>query len=508
MLTALLGVALARECPPIHADGGCLTVQLGALTARARAGDACALHALGSLPGTPNPPPPLPGGKAVRDGYGAPNAVESENFVVRWGQGFDADDAQQILDDFEHAWSIEVTEMEHPEPLYADVYKFNVYIGDTGGGTPSSYGAAGYYYTDREGYPMIVLNRDTVSSGYGLPSTTAHEFYHAVQAATAAYGYEGEGAWYWEATATWIESEVWPNDPAYVNFIYGYSFFPHLALNTFDYPDTGALVELHQYGAFIFPRYLAEIVGDWRIVRDSWTNSGGDDDPLEVIDRILRAEHGTDLDAAFGDFAARNVAWDYEHGDWYAEMHAVAEDYYPDDSERVFEVHQGSSEGEQRVSVYQGPERYGTLYIRLDEPEGGPDVWVGFTGDDLGEEGSPATWAVSVVSIDNERPEYFPLDWQNAEGGAWIRDIGSDDEVWLVVSPTADRLVWGEGFGFDYTLTPGDADGPPADSAVDTGEPAEPAPKACGCTGAPAAPSLGLSLLALAHLARRRSAAA
>ena len=510
MLTALLGVALAVECPPLVADGGCLQPALGALAVRARAGDVCALERLGALglPPSPPTPPPLPDVKLLRDAYGVPNAVESENFVVRWGQGFDEGDAQDILDSFEYAWEREITDMGHPAPLYSDIYKFNVYIGDSGGGTPSSYGAAGYYYDDREGYPMIVLNRDIVRDGYTVPTTSAHEFYHAIQAATGSYDYAGVGAWYWEATATWMESEVWPNDPNFVSFIFGYSFFPGRAINTFDYPDTGALIEYHQYGAFIFPRYLAEIVGDWSIIQESWTRTRGSDDPLEVIDAILQTSYDTDLATVFGDFAARNVTWDYRHSDWYSQMNDSAESYYPGESERIYAEYDGSTFGEQRVGSLVGPERFGTFNIRLTDPVGGPDVWVGFTGDELGDAGSPAAWNVWLVALDGGRVSYSPVDWQNEDGGAWVRDAGSDDELWLVVSNVSDRLVWDENFGFSYTIEPGDADGTPEDSAVDTGEPKDSEPRSCACSGAPGVPSLGLSGLALAWLVRRRSAAA
>ena len=39
----------------------------------------------------------------------------------------------------------------------------NVYIGDTGGDIPSSYGAGGYYTIDGEGYPMMVIAKDILN---------------------------------------------------------------------------------------------------------------------------------------------------------------------------------------------------------------------------------------------------------------------------------------------------------------------------------------------------------
>lgn len=255
-------------------------------------------------------PPPPPDAKATRDAYGVPNSLESENFIIRWGSGVAAGDAQDMLDAFEHSWAVEVVQMDHPQPPGTDTHKFNVYVGSTGGGTPDHYGAAGYFNTDSAGWPMIVLNPSTVEdTEYGV-TTVAHELYHAVQYATGTYQYEDEGAWFWEATASWVEVEVYPDNPGYVAFLFGYALLPHLELNFFDYPDTGALQEYHQYGAFIFPRYLAEFVGDWRIVRNAWVEPQAvGNDPMAAIEAEI-ADLGVGMDEAFMDFAARNVTWD------------------------------------------------------------------------------------------------------------------------------------------------------------------------------------------------------
>ena len=100
-------------------------------------------------------------------------------------------------------WDIEINQLGYEMPTSADTYLFNVYIGDTGSGAPQGYGAAGYFTGDNQGYPMIVIAKQTVMDEGYLDFTVAHEFFHALQGRTNRYDYDeyGPGAWYWEATA-------------------------------------------------------------------------------------------------------------------------------------------------------------------------------------------------------------------------------------------------------------------------------------------------------------------
>jgi hypothetical protein len=110
------------------------------------------------LPTNP-PPPPLPN-KDTRDAYDTPNSYESENFVLRWGYGISDQTALATLEVFEATWDVLVDSSDYPAPWGSDSTKFNVYVGDTGGGTPTSYGYAGYYWTDPDGWPMVVLGEN------------------------------------------------------------------------------------------------------------------------------------------------------------------------------------------------------------------------------------------------------------------------------------------------------------------------------------------------------------
>jgi hypothetical protein len=105
-----------------------------------------------------------------------PNRRYSERFALKWGPSFDLteEDASRLLDDFEYAHSVQVTEWEMDEPTGTGGTYFNVYIGDTGGVVPSVMGAAGYYTTDSFGYPMIVLNKDILADTLYVRSVISH----------------------------------------------------------------------------------------------------------------------------------------------------------------------------------------------------------------------------------------------------------------------------------------------------------------------------------------------
>ena len=149
-------------------------------------------------------------------------------------------------------------------------------------------------------YPMIVIAKQTVTDQDYMDFTIAHEFFHALQGRTNRYDYDeyGPGAWYWEATANWVESEVYPGSSGNAGFLIGYTFFPHYPVNFFDYPDQGTLQEYHQYGAFIFPQHLTDIEADSTLIRSSWQDTSNENDPMEVLDSYL-SSFGTTIEEAW-----------------------------------------------------------------------------------------------------------------------------------------------------------------------------------------------------------------
>ena len=63
------------------------------------------------------------------------------------------------LDHLEWSWAHEIETMQVPCALRNRCIFFNVYMGSSGDGAPSDSGVAGYYTTDEEGWPMVVLGQ-------------------------------------------------------------------------------------------------------------------------------------------------------------------------------------------------------------------------------------------------------------------------------------------------------------------------------------------------------------
>ncbi|MDP6931447.1 MAG: DUF6055 domain-containing protein [Myxococcota bacterium] len=419
---------------------------------------------LGELPRTRVPPtaPPVDRGegKEERDALGSfPNLMTSENFVVKWGEDGDVDeeDVEALLEAFEVGWAFEVEDLGHAPPDGTDQYLFNVYLGDTGDGTPSGYGSAGYYYVDPEGWPLIVIALASLADEQWAAATAVHELYHAVQAATGAY-MSGDGLWYWEATASWMEGEALPEDRYYALFLAGYAFLPHYRLHFFDYPDTGALQEYHQYGAFIFPRYLTEFLAGPELIRDSWMEAGDEEDPLAVLAPDLDAL-GASAPSVFGDFAAHNAVWDYAESFLYQEYLYSWDQSYPGEDQQLVQSVLGSgSDGWAEPPAETLPASYGYNVIRMADPERGT-LRVAFEGDETGSEGSAAEFEVRVVVPTDDSYAYEAISLEQGTGDVEL-DIRNEDELWLVVSSVSSDSVTGETFGYRYLLEYPEGSGP------------------------------------------------
>ncbi|MFH1464158.1 MAG: DUF6055 domain-containing protein [Pseudomonadota bacterium] len=520
MLSALLllpGLALAAECPGLDDRIAAVDASTTSLTmpllqawwaARDQGQEACLAEALDAR-GLPSwaPPRVFPAeegtrapDKGLRDLFHLPNHAENEDFVVWWGEsgGVSQGDIDDLLDAFDDAWSREIDEYGLEEPYGTSQYKFNVFIGDTGSGAPSAYGNSGYYTVDSQGYPMIVVAAGALDDMDWGRGTAVHEFFHAVQHATGAYQTD-TGAWLWEACAVWVEGEIYPDNPYYAAFLFGFAFMPHLSLDLFDYPDSGAIEEYHQYGAFIFMRYLSEVASGWELVRDLWSQGGSYDDPLEVLDEALQAQGG-DLTTTWADFLAHDAIWDYQDGETYAYYLDWYAGYY-DDYGVVETLVNGGSE-EWREPTTRLPQRYGAQYVQLRYPSAGT-LHVEVEGDPQGSAGDAATWVGTVV-FDSTPAEYVPLTFDGGNARLSMEDADRALNVWLVLGVTTPARRSGETFGYRYRVwvepeAPVDT-GTPAD----TGEGGDEPPGGCGCVsggGLVAWPVL-LGLVGLA--ARRR----
>lgn len=445
-----------------------------------------------------------PRDKDSRNPYGVPNELETENFVIRWGNSWSENTSgiDNLAAALEDAWDTEIVDMSHPAPWSADQLLINVYIGDTGGGTPGSFGAGGYFNQDESGYPMLVIAPQSLDDLPWTRVVAIHEFYHAVQWGLGTYTYsEGEpGAWYWEATASWVPSEVDPDSPANISFLWGFALAAHLPLDAFDYPDSGQLQEYHQYGAAIFPTYVSEHVADWQPIRNSWVApAGGTSDPIEALRGEL-ADLGEDFDAVFTDFVAHNVFWDYAHGNVFEQFVSGGQQAYPGtDPVTAWITDEGTGAPDEP------PMRYGSNTVRFDLDDGTWRIDLAF--DDVGSAGNPASWGVTLVTDDGADISYTPI--EVVDGAASFELHSDGDEAGLAVASWTGPRSGGERFDWSWDVTfvepPGDDDdddtAPFGDDDDDVGGFSG---NGCGCSATSDAAPAAWLLLLLPFSRRRR----
>ncbi len=215
----------------------------------------------------------------------------------------------------ENVWTQEVTTMGYRQPEDDSSSK-----NDGGSGQLDVYlanllpdGLFGYTTTDDPKLPppydvsaYMVLDNDYVGYGYSDPTapldvTAAHEFFHAVQFAYDAY----EDRWMMEATAVWMEDEVYDdiND--------NYYYLPYGPLGAPGVPLDKGGSGLHQYGAWIFFRFLSEYpsLDGPTIVRDIWDQANGSNGGPDLYSTAAIARAIALQGQSFGNLFATFAEW-------------------------------------------------------------------------------------------------------------------------------------------------------------------------------------------------------
>ncbi|MFT4974593.1 MAG: hypothetical protein ACI8S6_000476 [Myxococcota bacterium] len=297
--------------------------------------------------------------------------------------------------------------------------------------------------------------------GSGSLLRDPYELFHALQDATGSYtcGAGDPDAWFWEATAEWATGEVFPGEPEYARLIGAFAMHPHLPLNFFDYPDSGAFIETYQYGAFLFPRFLSEQVLSPGAIRDAWVEPGDADEPLDALATLLRAD-GEALLPTVARSHAHIATWDFDDGPLYEDLVDDWADLFPTEDFQVASELRGSqADGDvHSPEALLLPGHLGASIVRLSAP-GCSTLTVRFDGEDGGSLGSTARWA-GVLALHGEPPSYSDLDPGREET---VFLDGDSDQVDLIIVPeSASGWVEGERFGLTYSLTlePAGADDP------------------------------------------------
>ena len=387
-----------------------------------------------------------------RDSYGAPNVAFSDHFALHWGGDVSIENSllDDILESLERSWQYQIETLSFPAPVGTEQYYFNVYLGDTGSGTPPDYGVSGYYYTDPDGFPMVVLGGYVVENFASGKTTVPHEFFHAVQHSSGSYRDGGNAAWYWEATAVWMENEVYPLEEEYATFLFGFAFYPHYALDFFDYFETGETQEYYQYGAFIFPKFLSEEYISPAVIRDSWVDST-EQSPLGWLREHLEGE-GENFTEVLSDFSARNVHWDYPDRDWYYLYLDYYEDLFAQDDHRIATpIHPAGTAQWMDGPAEFRPARYGYNHLQMRNPQM-ETAHVYFSGNSVGDYFGTVEWAVRLVVQRGDDFFYHSVDIVDGQGEAIISDLLSTDVVTISALALSEDEHPNEVFSYRYAV--------------------------------------------------------
>lgn len=244
--------------------------------------------------------------------------------------------------------------------------------------------------------------------------TAAHEFNHAIQ-----FGYDAwEETWLMEATATWMEDEVYDhvNDNlAYLRFY-------------FDDPDLclPSLSPYRYYADWILMRFISEHHGGQSTVRNVWEHSVNYDSyhgffAFNALSDGLSAI-GTSLPSVFAGFTAANYVMStcptnepycYEEAHSYPDVHV--EESIDFDGEAV------------HYESWDGVENYGADYIEIDPSV--DSIMVSVAGS-----AAMTAYAAQIVALQGGTATVIPIPMSGAPAaGSALVDTSVYDSLALVV---------------------------------------------------------------------------
>lgn len=428
-------------------------------------------------PMAPNGAVPPPSGPPTDTCFGqqGDNRLTGEHFAVEWDDGSTTEAiAQSFLEDLEYAHQVEIDEHGWQAQAGDSSFLMMVFIDDQNmGGAYTTVEACQSIYA-----PYIVAGKDAVQYGSWTEEMAAHEFNHAIQ---FNYGFAPE-FWWWEATATYVQSQV-RDSRNWADYLSGYASKPYIALGASSQSDQD--VFWHMYGLSIFGHYLADYHGGEATVRETWENAARERGTYSYGGQDMVEGLGLDWQTTWIDFITKNVSMDYSLHRYFPEIKTV-------DTVSSFPA-SGAGDGSKR------PQGYGENYIQFKGGNGAGDLRLTFSGD------SDVDWAVVLAETDGtEVLSSVSTVVAGGVGELTFPGYGEED-VFLVVSPL-DPKDDKHDYSWDAELISADGSDDTA-SADDSGT--DPKNRkgldggGCGCASTDAAPAAAW-LIGLAGLAVRR----
>lgn len=283
-------------------------------------------------------------------------ATEGADLIADWPDSTFLNAAASAC---ETSWTFYHTTQNWPEPLpdgaVGGDWRIDVYIRDLG--------ARVYGYSLHEELPgqrgctgFIVIDNDYVglleaATFASLQLTIAHEYQHLVQ---FGFGYDPANSWFMEQCATMLEGRVYPDASDVQRHLDIYAGHPYLPLDLCN----GSF----EYGAWLWPQFLAERGGD-RLLVDVWTAwRDGAGTMVEALDQVLGGSGG--LDQAFSEWVEWNAFLGAsDDGAHYANARAydcsiapeAVVDHYPADAISPVMLHRPAPLGASYVELLRQP---------------------------------------------------------------------------------------------------------------------------------------------------------
>ena len=373
-------------------------------------------------------------------------SAESDNFIVFWGplagtdpQKAPADiafDPQQILGTAEDLYAFYIDSigfLSDSSGLLSEWKMILVMLHTWDGAEGWAFGGN---YDGVTG--AMWMHPHAASDG----PTLAHEFTHALQNYTwmmfpghsfVNHDYVGS---FWETHAEFMALQYYPSVALY--------FDMSRWMNTAQFHWSSTR---HHYQAFIFLQFVKETDG-LELIHRLWRESIIGEHPLQTYMRLTGRDQ-QQLNDLFGEYARRNVTWDYAIGDLLRERVATIPEVFRIDPSLIPDA-VDPAEGWYRIPDHRAPQDYGYNHIRL-HPER-PDscdyaaVQVSFRG--YTATAPDAGWRWGLVAVDQSgQPRYSAL---QADDGELLFPLEEDeDQVFLVVSGAPDihhNYAWEAGF--------------------------------------------------------------
>lgn len=244
--------------------------------------------------------------------------------------------------------------------IYTEEMPYYGYAQAEGAG-PNPWNDAYSYISVHRNFIGFPANDDPDGDQKGAAKVTvAHEYYHAIQ---FAYDYN-EDVWLMEASSTWMEDYVF--DPVNDNYNY--------LSDWFSYPDysLNSTAILHEYAAFIWPKYLTQNFGD-TFMPELWNNCIYAAAYPALTSTL--STRGTTLNAQFAEFCVWNFITNSRNdGNHYRD----AASYPLIKTVRTHTTYPVSGQGPVSGSA---PDAMGANYIVFNLPSGAGEFAVTFNGD-------------------------------------------------------------------------------------------------------------------------------